>query len=85
MCTIPMGGKCTVDSAFAKVICQFLIKSSHNILVLSAQTTREQREKIQQKIQATSLKQAAEWGMRSIQSLFPKLKDKLVYEEGGEQ
>jgi hypothetical protein len=31
------------------------------------------------------MRQAAEWGMRSIQSLFPRLKDQFVYEEGGEQ
>ena len=34
-----MGGKCTVDSAFAKVNCPFLIKYSQDILVFSAQTT----------------------------------------------
>jgi hypothetical protein len=33
------GGKCTVDSAFAKVNCLFLIKSSQDILISSAQTT----------------------------------------------
>jgi hypothetical protein len=31
--------KCTVDSAFAKVNCPFLKKSSQNILLSSAQTT----------------------------------------------
>jgi hypothetical protein len=69
------GGKCTVDSAFAKVNHPFLIKSSQDILTSSAQTTQEQREEIQQKNQATSMRQAAEWGMRSIQSLFSGLKD----------
>ncbi len=34
-----MGGKCAVDSAFAKVNCPFLIKSSQDILISSAQTT----------------------------------------------
>ncbi len=37
-----MGGKCKVDSAFAKVNCPFLIKSSQDILVSSTQTTQEQ-------------------------------------------
>ena len=32
-------GKCTVDSAFAKVNRPFLIKSSQDILISSAQTT----------------------------------------------
>jgi hypothetical protein len=31
--------------------------------------------------QATSLRQAAEWGMRAIQSSFPRLKDRIWYEE----
>jgi hypothetical protein len=31
------------------------------------------------------MRQAAEWGMRSIQSLFPRMKDRFIYEEGGEQ
>jgi hypothetical protein len=31
------------------------------------------------------MRQAIEWGMRSIQSLFPRLKDLFVYEEGGER
>ncbi len=34
---------------------------------------------------ATSLKQAAEWGMRSFQSSFPWVKDWFVYEERGKQ
>ena len=31
------------------------------------------------------MRQAADRGMRSIQSLFPRLKDQFVYEEGSEQ
>ena len=31
------------------------------------------------------MRQAAEWGMRSIQSLFPRLKDQFVHEKGSEQ
>ena len=37
------------------------------------------------KRQATSMRQAAEWGMRAIQSSFPRLKDTFVYEETGER
>ena len=29
--------------------------------------------------------QSAEWGMRAIQSSFPRLKDRFVYEETGER
>jgi hypothetical protein len=77
------GEKCTVDSAFAKVNHPFLLKSSQDILLSSV--TLEQREEIQRKIQATLMRQAVEWGMRSLRSLFPRLKDRFVYEEGGEQ
>jgi hypothetical protein len=30
-------------------------------------------------------RQASEWGMRAIQSAFPRLKDALKYEENGER
>ena len=79
------GGKCTVDSAFGKVNRPFLIKSSQDVLVSSALTHEEQRLEIMQKRQATSMRQAAEWGMYGIQSSFPCLKDTFVYEETGER
>jgi hypothetical protein len=31
------------------------------------------------------MRQSAEWGMRAIQSSFPRLKDTFVYEEAGER
>jgi hypothetical protein len=40
---------------------------------------------LQRKQQATSMRQAAEWGMRAIQSSFPRLKDTFVYEDTGER
>jgi hypothetical protein len=79
------GGKCTVDSAFGKVNRPFLIKSLHDILVSSSQTTRAQREDIQQKNVGNINDTSCRVGMRSIQSSFPHLKDHFVYEEGGEQ
>ncbi len=33
----------------------------------------------------TSLHQSAEWGMRAFQSMFPRCKDKINYEENGEK
>jgi hypothetical protein len=30
------------------------------------------------------MRQAAEWGMRAVQSSFPRLKDTFVYEDTGE-
>ena len=35
--------------------------------------------------QATSCRQAAEWGMRGLQGSFPRLKDHIIYEENGER
>jgi DDE superfamily endonuclease len=35
--------------------------------------------------QATSLRQAAEWGTGAIQASFPRLKDRIHYEENGER
>ncbi len=40
---------------------------------------------IQTKQAATSMRQAAEWGMQAFQSLFPQVKDRFVYEERGER
>ena len=72
-------GKCTVDSAFCRKTNPFLIKSSQsdpisddpNDLVINRE--------------ATSMRQSAEWGMRGFQASFPRLKDKMKYEEGGER
>ena len=60
------GGKCTVDSAFGKVNRPFLIKSSQDYLVSTMSTRQEQRLDLQRKRQATSMRQATEWGMRSL-------------------
>ena len=31
------------------------------------------------------MRQSAEWGMRAFQSSFPRIKDRLSYEEAGER
>ena len=36
------------------------------------------------RIQATSLRQSAEWGMRAIQGSFPRLKDRMIFSENME-
>jgi hypothetical protein len=77
-------GKCTVDSAFGKVNQPFLIKSSQDYLVSTMPTRQEQRLDLQRKRQATSMRQVAEWGMRTLQSLCLCLKDTFVYEDTGE-
>lgn len=71
------GAKCCVDSAFQSATNDFMVKSSENI------TAAEDCMDLLRAQQATSLRQAAEWGMRAIQSSFPRLKDRIFYEESG--
>ena len=78
------GGKCTVDSAFGKGNLPFLIKSSQDYLILTMPTCQEQRLDLQRKRQATSMRQAAEWGICTMQSSFPRLKDMFLYKDAGE-
>ena len=75
----PVKGKCTVDSAFCRRQNPFLIKSSD-----SDPVTNNPNDIIVNK-QATSMRQSAEWGMRGFQSSFPRLYDKIKYEENGER
>ncbi|CAB9513917.1 expressed unknown protein [Seminavis robusta] len=73
------GGVCCVDSAFTAANNPFLVKSSENF------STAESAEEIIVRDQATSLRQAAEWGMRALQGAFPRLKDRIHLEENGER
>jgi len=73
------GGTCVVDSAFSRGQYPFLIKSSQNLpdTAVSAELHRAR--------QATSARQGSEWGMRAFQGSFPRLKDRIIYEERGER
>ena len=73
------GGKCTVDSAFNKKDNEYLIKSSQQHPM-----TDDPNDIIVNR-EATSMRQSAEWGMRALQSSFPRLKDRFIYEEHGER
>ena len=74
------GGICCVDSAFmANDDVPFLIKSAQDV---SKARSADEMVKMQQ---ATSLRQAAEWGMRAIQGAFPRSKERFHYEENGER
>lgn len=64
---------------FQKKRFPFLIKSAQNPSVDATE------EELEVNAQATSMRQAAEWGMRSLQSAFPRLKDRFIYEENGER
>jgi len=72
-------GKCVVDSAFASADNPFLIKLAQNCNQCSTPLDIVKCD------QATSLRQAAEWGMRAIQSAFPRLKETIPFEESGER
>jgi hypothetical protein len=72
-------GVCCVDSAFASTNAPYLIKSSDNTTTCGDALELVRRE------QATSLRQAAEWGMRAIQGAFPRMKDAIRIEENGER
>ena len=73
------GGICVVDSAFASAQVPYLIRSSDDLTKAKTPYDREVMS------DATSLRQAAEWGMRAIQGAFPRLKDHITYEENGER
>ena len=72
------GVKCCVDSAFFASKNDSLIQSAQTCPVGNARTVRMFNE-------ATSFRQTSEWGMRGLQGSFPRLKDRLVYEECGER
>jgi hypothetical protein len=79
------GGKCCVDSAFGNMDRNFLLKSGQDLLGSSAPTRNEQNLEHQLRRQTTSARQTAEWGMLSLQTSFPRIKDRFTYEERGER
>jgi hypothetical protein len=77
------GGKCAVDSAFSRLRFPFLVKSSPT--TVQGRTNREYLQEEMIREDATALRQSAEWGMRCVESSFPRLKDRFQYEETGER
>lgn len=73
------GAKITVDSAFAGEGNDYLIKSAQSV------ANAESNAEVLMLREATSMRQASEWGMRGLQGSFPRLKDRFVYEERGER
>ena len=73
------GAVCCVDSAFASNEVPYLIRSAQDVNI--AKTANEM---IQMK-EATSLRQAAEWGMRAIQGSMPRLTEAMKFETRGER
>ena len=71
------GVKCTVDSAFGSVRYDFLIKSS--------QVSSGGVEEYTINSEATSMRQSAEWGMGLLRSSFPRMNDRLRFDDLGER
>lgn len=66
------GVKCCVDSAFSTKQRPYLIKSAQ-----SPENPEDERFCEQ----ATSMRQSAEWGMRLLQSSFPRMKDRMIIKD----
>jgi hypothetical protein len=76
------GGRVVADSAFSHVRRRAILKSHKNIGV-----DRDGNIQVSRAIfrAATSVSQMSEWGMRGLQGSFPRIKDRLQYEERGER
>ena len=72
-----VGVKCTVDSAFGSARYDFLIKSS--------QVSNGSVEEYIINSEATSMRQSAEWGMGLLRSSFPRMRDRLRFDDLGER
>jgi hypothetical protein len=68
-------GKCCVDSAFDNMDRDYLLKLGQDLLGSSAPTRHEHNLEHQLRRQTTSARQTAEWGMLSLQTSFPRIKD----------
>jgi hypothetical protein len=75
------GVRCVVDSAFARENSPALIKSHQSNMDGNGQIRQPSRIFRD----ATSVRQMAEWGMKGFKGSFPRLKDRLQYEERGER
>ena len=75
-----------VDSAFGSIQCTYLIKLSEDDLVSNLHTDDDEERKvdIQRKIHIIAMRQAVDWWIRIFQGSFPRLKDRLVFEDRGE-
>ena len=75
-----IGAKGVVDSACSQGDWLFLIKSEPSGAKITVFLGNAP-----QGVQPTSLRQTAERGMRVFKSSFPRMKDRLLYEESGER
>ena len=77
------GPKCTVDSVFRCKNAPYLIKLQQDDSCVHGHGLDENEALMIARKQhaATSMHQAAEWGMHAFQSMFPRVKDTIIYEE----
>jgi len=75
------GYKVVVDSAFARSERVSMIKS----YARNVNNRGEPNQRISVNRDATSVRQMSEWGMRGLQGSFPRLKDRIRWEERGER
>ncbi len=73
-----------VDSAFCTWNQPYIIKSSQDCHG-EGDTFAAVRRNVLQKRQATSMWQLSEWGIRALQSSFPRMCDRLVFKQKDEQ
>ncbi len=79
------GAKCCADSAFGNVLRGYLYKSCQDHLGSDAPTRESRKLDLCKKREATSARQTVEWGMRMLQTSFPCVKNRFIYEERGER
>jgi hypothetical protein len=75
------GAKIVVDLAFASDRRQSVYKSYQS----NIDNQGNVRQILQIQRQATLVRQMSEWGMRGLQASFPRLNDRIIYEENGER
>ena len=76
---VPGGAVCVMDSAFSSVGRPYVLKS------IQAHHRAENAQEYMMYEQATSIRQAAEWGMHALRSSFGRLKGTLRYETYGQR
>lgn len=73
------GLKCIMDSAFSAGQYEFILKSAQTATAFHTASDHRQARIY---LAATSMRQAAEWGMRALQGSMPRLTDTFPYEDG---
>jgi hypothetical protein len=76
------GGKVTADDAFPRSRFPFYLKKP---LRCDCHDEAEYQQKRKINVAAKSMRQSAEWGMHAFCTSFPRINDRIIYEEIGER